>query len=154
MYAIILAIHSLVRWFVIAGIIYALYRSYMGWLAGKKYSAFDNRIRHWSATLAHIQLVLGLWLYFISPVTNYFLQHFDEAVHQRQLRFFGMEHSVMMLLGIIVITISSLLAKQQNSDSAKFKVLALGYTFALLIISSSVPWPFSPLVSRPWLRQL
>ena len=152
MYVYILAFHSLVRWFLLVGLVYAIYRSYKGWLTNAPYTAFDNKVRHYSATVAHIQLVLGLWLYIISPLTTYFLHHFSEAVHDREIRFFGMEHISMMLLGIIVITVASILSKRQQSDTAKFKVLALGYTLALLIIISSVPWPFSPLVSRPWVR--
>lgn len=154
MYNTVLAIHSLVRWFVLASLLFAIYRSYRGWLTGKTYSGFDNGVRHWSATIAHVQLVLGVWLYFISPITYYFLHHFNEAIHQRQIRFFGMEHSSMMLSGIIVITISSILSKRQPTDKGKFKTQAVGYSIALLIILSSVPWPFSPLVSRPWLRAL
>ena len=152
MYAYILAVHSLMRWLVLAGVLLALYRAYKGWLSKAPYTAFDNRLRHYSATAAHIQLVLGLWLYVISPVTTYFLHHFNEAVHDRELRFFGMEHITMMLLAIIVITITSILSKRRQNDTAKFKTWALGYTLALLIIISSVPWPFSPVVSRPWIR--
>jgi hypothetical protein len=65
---------------------------------------------------------------------------------------FGMEHSLMMILGIIAITISSILSKRNTDDIVKYKILGTGYTLALLIILSSVPWPFSPLVSRPYLR--
>ena len=154
MYPYILAVHSFTRWFVLVSLVFAIYRSYQGWLGGKEYSGFDNGIRHWSATIAHVQLILGLWLYYISPLTDYFLHHYSVAVHEREIRFFGMEHSSMMILGIIVITISSMLAKRQTTDKGKFKTLALGYTLALLIILSSVPWPFSPLVSRPYLRLL
>jgi len=154
MYAVILALHSLTRWLVLLSLIYVIYRSYKGWASDKEYSSFDNGVRHWSATIAHIQLILGLWLYFISPVTSYFLHHYKVAVHEREIRFFGMEHSSMMILGIIVITISSILAKRQRTDKGKFKTLAIGYTLALFIILSSVPWPFSPLVSRPYLRLL
>jgi hypothetical protein len=154
MYVVILALHSFTRWLVLVSLVYAIYRSYRGWLGSKEYSFFDNGVRHWSATIAHVQLILGLWLYFISPVIDYFLHHYKEAVHEREIRFFGMEHSSMMILGIIVITISSILAKRQTNDKVKFKTLAIGYTLALLIILSSVPWPFSPLVSRPYLRML
>ena len=152
MYPYLLAIHSLTRWFVFLSLLYAIYRSYRGWLGNKAYTNLENQVRHWSATFAHVQLVLGLWLYYISPITNYFLHHFKEATHERELRFFGMEHISMMLLGIIIITISSILSKRKQADKQKFRTLAIGYTIALLVILSSVPWPFSPVVSRPYLR--
>jgi hypothetical protein len=154
MYYLLLAIHSFWRWAVLGSLIYTIYTSYQGWFGSKAYTSFDNKVRHWTATVAQIQLVLGLCLYFISPLTDYFRHHYHVAVHDREIRFFGMEHSTMMILGIMVITISSMLSKRQTTDSGRFKIVAIGYTLALLIILSSVPWPFSPLVSRPYLRMI
>jgi hypothetical protein len=154
MYPYLLALHSVFRWMVLLSLLFAIYRSYRGWMSAAVYSDFDNGVRHWSATIAHVQLILGIILYFISPLVDYFLHHFKEAVHEREIRFFGMEHSLMMILSIIVITIASMISKRQSTDAKKFRALAIGYTLALLIIVTSVPWPFSPLVSRPWFRML
>ena len=106
MYAFILALHSLTRWFVLASLLFAIYRAYSGWLTNKSYSKFDNRVRVITTNIAHIQLTIGLWLYFISPIATYFISHFKEAVHERQIRFFGMEHVTMMLIGITLITVA------------------------------------------------
>jgi hypothetical protein len=152
MYAFILALHSLIRWFVLASLLFALYRAYAGWLGNKVYSKFDDRVRVITATIAHIQLTVGLWLYFISPIANYFISHFKEAVHERQIRFFGMEHVTMMLIGITLITIASAKAKRKTIDQDKFKTMAIWLTIALLVILSSIPWSFSPLISRPLFR--
>lgn len=152
MYAAVLALHSLVRWLVLISLLLAIFRAYNGWFTGRKFSRFDNRIRLISTTTAQIQLVLGLWLYVISPVIILFLQHFKEMVHERQIRFFGMEHSTMMLIAIILITIGAAKAKRKQKDKEKFKTMAIWFTIALLIILSSIPWAFSPLVSRPWFR--
>ncbi len=152
MYFPILAIHSLLRWLVLLSLLFALYRSYAGWLGKKPFTKADNMARMLVATFSHIQLVLGLSLYFISPLINYFLSHFKTAVHDRQIRFFGMEHSLMMLLAIVAITIGAAKAKRKPADAQKFKTMAIWFTIALLILLSSIPWPFSPLVARPWLR--
>lgn len=152
MYAFILALHSLTRWFVLASLLFALYRAYCGWLTNKSYSKFDDRVRVITTNVAHIQLTIGLWLYFISPIANYFISHFKEAVHERQIRFFGMEHVTMMLIGITLITIASSKAKRKTLDKDKFKTTAIWLTIALLVILSSIPWSFSPLISRPLFR--
>jgi len=152
MFPIVLTLHSLVRWLVLVSLLFAVYRGFRGWRSGSAFSAFDNSVRHWTATIAHIQLMLGLWLYFISPLTDYFLHHFHEAIHERTLRFFGMEHSLMMFVAIVVITIGSAKARRKLTDNEKYKTMALWYTVGLLLILTSVPWAFSPLVSRPWLR--
>jgi uncharacterized membrane protein len=152
MYPILLSIHSLVRWLVLLTLIYAIYRACRGWLKNKEFTSFDNTVRHTTATVAHVQMTIGVILYIISPVVDYFLHNFKEAIHERQFRFFGMEHSIMMLTGIILISIGSSSAKRKTNDRAKFKTMAIYYIIALLIILSSIPWAFSPLVSRPYLR--
>jgi hypothetical protein len=58
----------------------------------------------------------------------------------------------MMLLAVIAVSTGSMIAKRKPIDKQKFKAIAIGYTLTLLLILSSVPWPFSPLVNRPYLR--
>lgn len=152
MYTILLALHSFTRWLVLSSLLFAIFRGYRGWLLSKPYSKFENAVRHITATVAHIQLVLGLWLYLISPIVSYFIHNFSTAMHERAIRFFGMEHITMMLIGITLITIGSAKAKRKTTDSEKFKTTAIWFTIALLIILSSVPWSFSPLISRPNFR--
>ncbi len=152
MYPTALALHSLVRWLVLTSLFFSIFRAYNGWLSKKSFSRFDDSVRHWTATIAHIQLVFGLWLYFISPVTDYFLHNYKDAVHQREIRFFGMEHSFMMITAILIITIGSAKAKRKQTDKEKFKTMAIWFTIALLIILANIPWPFSPLTSRPYFR--
>ena len=152
MYPTLLVLHSFVRWLVLSSLLYALFRAYRGWLGHRAFTKHDDTIRHTTATIAHIQLLLGLTLYFISPIVDYFLHHFREAVHERQLRFFGMEHITMMLIAITVITLGSGKAKRKNTDQDKFKTMAIWFTVGLLLILMSIPWGFPPLVSRPYLR--
>lgn len=152
MYSFLLAAHSLTRWFVLVSLVFAICCACRGWLLNKPYTRFDNITRVTTATIAHIQLVLGISLYFISPIVAYFLHNFKEAVHERGIRFFGMEHSTMMLTGIVVITIGSAKAKRKLTDKEKFKTMAIWFIIALLVILSSIPWSFSPLISRPNFR--
>jgi magnesium-transporting ATPase (P-type) len=152
MYYFVLALHSLVRWFVLAGLLFALYRGYSGWLGRKHFGPTDNFARIFAATIAHTQLVIGLVLYVVSPIVHYFLHNFKIAVHERNIRFFGMEHITMMLIAIVLITIGSIRAKRKELDQEKFKTMAIWFTIALLIILLSIPWAFSPLTSRPSFR--
>jgi hypothetical protein len=154
MYSLLLTIHSLVRWLVLVSLVYALYRAYRGWLGNHAFSQLDNTVRHTTATIAHVQLLLGLWLYLISPLVAYFLANFSTAVHERQVRFFGMEHSSMMLVAVILISIGSSLAKRKPTDQARFKTMAIWFTAGLVLILANIPWAFSPLVSRPYFRPL
>ncbi|MBT30374.1 MAG: hypothetical protein CMO01_12005 [Thalassobius sp.] len=152
MYQFLLASHSFVRWLVLISLLFALFRAYRGWLNKLAFSQFDNSLRHITATIAHFQLILGLWLYFISPIISYFYSNFSTAVHQREMRFFGMEHITVMLVAIVVITIGSAKAKRKPDDTAKFKTMAIWFSIGLFLILTSIPWEFSPLTSRPSFR--
>jgi len=153
-YSTILAIHSLVRWLVLISLVYAVFRACRGWWANKVFTRTDNLVRHVTATIAHVQLVLGICLYYISPVIQYFLHNYKDAVHDRGTRFFGMEHSSMMLLAVIMITVGSAHAKRRATDGLKFRTMAIWYSLALLVILVMIPWPFSSLASRPYTRDL
>jgi FtsH-binding integral membrane protein len=104
-------------------------------------------------TLAlHTQLIIGLLLYILSPIVRYFLEHTREAMHLREIRFFGMEHISVMVVAIAVLTHGVIRIKKQPTDTARHRATAIWFTIALIMILSSVPWPFSPLIARPWLR--
>jgi hypothetical protein len=63
-----------------------------------------------------------------------------------------MEHITMMAIAITVLTVGSVKAKRKPTDQQKFKTMAVWFTVALLIILSSIPWSFSPLIARPNFR--
>jgi hypothetical protein len=152
MYGILLTLHSWLRWLVLVSLVYAIYRSYRGWLKEKSFTLFDNWIRHATATVVHIQFMIGLALYFFSPIVNYFIHNFSSALHVRDARFFGMEHITMMFVAVSIISVGSVKGKIGNTDKERFKTLAIWYSVGLLIIFLSIPWEFSPFTSRPYFR--
>jgi cell division protein FtsW (lipid II flippase) len=152
MYAVLLTLHSLVRWLVLISLLFAIVEAYRGWLKKRPFTKTDDAIRIVAVTTAHLQLVLGICLYAISPVVRYFLNYFKQAVHEREIRFFGMEHVTMMVIAIILVTIGSAKVKRQKTDQQKFKTMAIWFTIALVIIFLSIPWHFSPFTRRPYFR--
>jgi hypothetical protein len=152
MYSVLLTLHSFVRWLVLASLLFAIYKSYEGWFANRIFTKFHNSLRHSTAAIAQFQFLLGIALYTVSPVVDYFFGNFSEAVHNREIRFFGMEHSLMMFIAVAVISVGSGRSKKAAEDMQKFRTMAIWYSIALIIIFFSIPWGFSPLVSRPYLR--
>ncbi|HUP14274.1 MAG TPA: hypothetical protein VM187_18760 [Niastella sp.] len=125
-------------------------RAFSGYFAKKTFSKADNAFRHWTATMAHIQLMIGMMLYFQSPLIKYFLKNKTEM--NTDYSFFGMIHSTLMLVAVVIVTCGSALAKRKETDKEKFKAIMLWYSLALLIIFTAIPWPFSPFAYRPYLR--
>jgi hypothetical protein len=152
MFPTLLALHSLFRWLVLISIVYSIFLGYGGWFKKRSFTKYDNWVRLITVSFAHIQLMIGGWLYFISPIVDYFLKNFSESMPQTQLRFFGLEHVTMMLIGISLVTIGSSIARRKKTDEEKFKAIAIWNSLALIVIFTSIPWEFSPFTSRPYFR--
>lgn len=152
MYQILILLHSSFRWLVVSSLLIALYTAATGYFQKRTFNKTDNAIRHWTATIAHIQLMIGMLLYFESPLTAYFQKNFSTAKESVELVFFGAIHASFMLIAIVVITIGSALAKRRATDKEMFKTMLIWYTIAFLIIFLAIPWPFSPFVNRPYFR--
>ena len=151
-YTAFLLLHSWFRWILLISLLYLIVRAFRSWKTQQEFSSKDNTLRHLVATFAHIQLLFGIGLYLTSPISGYFMTHFKEAVHIREIRFFGLEHSVTMLFAVFVITLGSMIAKRQNTHDSKFRTIVIWYTIALLPILIAIPWEFSPFISRPFFR--
>ncbi|RRB07377.1 hypothetical protein [Larkinella rosea] len=152
MYPILLTVHSVFRWVVLVSLCYSIYLGITGWSRKKTFNKSADFIRHATATIAHIQLMIGYILYFNSPIVAYFRAHFKEAIRQFDFLFFGLIHILLMTIAIVFITIGSAVAKRKESDNEKFKTMTIWFSLALLLILLAIPWPFSPLANRPYFR--
>ncbi len=149
-YLYFLTAHSIFRWLVLLGLLFALIWFWRGYAQRKHFGKADDAIRHWTATISHIQLMLGLVLYGQSPMAKYYLSHPTEL--NGEPAFFGLLHMVLMVTAIALITLGSARAKRVQDSGMKFRVLLVWYGLALLLILAIIPWPFSPLAHRPWIR--
>lgn len=152
MYQLLLPLHSLTRWLVLISLIYAIYRAYRGKIKKLDFTSYDNTIMLVAVKILQVQFCIGIVLYFISPIVRYFLNNFQTAVHLREIRFFGMEHITMMTVAVFVISKGSERVVKAKDPLQKYKIMALWFTIGLILILSSIPWPFSPLTSRPGIR--
>jgi hypothetical protein len=120
MFPVLLSIHSGFRWVVLLSVLYGIYPGFPRLVPRlTSFTKSDNSVRHTTATIAHIQLLIGYILYFNSPVVSYFRAHYDEARKQFDFLFFGLIHIVLMTLAIVFITIGSSASKRMDSDLGK-----------------------------------
>lgn len=152
MYPILILFHSVMRWLVLTSLLYAIYRAFIGYRGQTDFTKTDDRARHWTATISHVQLMIGLTLYLQSPIVKYFWGHFKEQMGNLDQTFFALIHSTLMLSAVIVITIGSALAKRQSTDKEKFRIMLMWFSIALIMIFVAIPWPFSPFATRPYIR--
>ncbi|WP_255373529.1 hypothetical protein [Chitinophaga sp. CF118] len=132
--------------------LYAIYRAYTGYRSNSVFTKTDDSVRHWTVTIAHIQLLTGILLYTQSPVIKYFWKNYHEAIHQQEITFFGLVHISIMVTAIVILTVGSALAKRKDIHREKFRTMLLWFLLALIIIFIAIPWPFSPLANRVYFR--
>ena len=128
--------HSGLRWLVLGLLLYAIFNA-----IGKNKSSYekkDKMVNLFAMISLHIQLLLGLILYFISPKVSFASGWMKDAA----LRFYGMEHLIGMLIAIVIVTIGRKMAEKQESPAQKNRKIAIWYTLGLVLIIASIPWPF------------
>jgi hypothetical protein len=152
MHQTLLIAHSIIRWLVLAALLLSICSAYLGVTKNKPFSRRDNMLRHWTATVAHIQLLIGVFLYIKSADTPYFWRNFSAAIKQTDIAFFGLYHILMMVTSIVLITLGSAFAKRKLADKEKHRTMVLWFGAALLMILLAIPWPFSPIANRPYIR--
>ena len=87
----------------------------------------------------HIQLVIGLILYFFISEKVQFVEGWMKV---KLYRFYGMEHLVGMILAIALVTIGHISSKKQTEAKSKHKRILIWYTIGLILILAFIPWPF------------
>ncbi|MCF6347141.1 MAG: hypothetical protein L3J20_02420 [Flavobacteriaceae bacterium] len=134
-------IHSYWAYLAILLLIIAVINAIIGLTQNKKFSAKDLRISLFTLIVMHIQLLIGLGWYFMSPAYKVLkASGMGVTMKDSALRLLAVEHPLMMLLAIIFITIGWSKHKKQTTDKGKFKTITIFYGLALLFVLSRIPW--------------
>jgi hypothetical protein len=149
-YEILLFLHSWLRWLVLIAAVLVIGRSLYGWFGKQTWGQIDRRLGLLYVTSIDIQVTLGIILFFLSPLISIFLNDIGAAMGIRPVRFIAVEHTIGMLLALVVAHVGNVLSKRAATDRGKFVRATLFYTAALILILVSIPWPFL-YPDRPWL---
>jgi len=131
-------LHSALAYLVLTLIVIVILIALTGKLSGKPFSSSLKRLALWSMIAVHLQFVIGLVLYFLSPLGFSALS--GEAMGDSMLRLYTVEHPITMLLGIIFITIDHGKMKRSFNNDKKYTQLILFYTIGVLLMLSRIPW--------------
>lgn len=141
MYSTVFFIHSWWAYLVLLILIIASINSLIGFFSKKEYGAMDFRISLFTLIVSHIQLLIGVILYFVSPYFKAFSEGgMGEVMKDSTLRLYLVEHPLMMVLAVVLITIGYSKHKKKLTSRPKFKMLAIFYTLALVFVLSRIPW--------------
>ncbi|MGZ0015903.1 hypothetical protein [Yeosuana sp. AK3] len=145
MYNTVKLVHSYWAYLVLIVLIIATVNAIIKSVKGKDYEAKDFRISLFTLIVSHIQLLIGLLLYFVSPRFDLFGELgmggvMKDAVH----RLYLVEHPLINIIAVVLITIGYSKHKKKLTSKSKLKIIAIFYTIALVLFLSRIPWSVWP----------
>ncbi len=144
MYSIVYQVHSLCAYVVLAVLTVAVINALIGFFGKKSFLEKDLRISLFTLIMAHIQLLLGVILWLVTPKLLAFEEGMRSVMKDPLFRKLLVEHPLTILIAVTLITIGWSKHKKEHTAQRKFGKIAVFYTFAWVLILSMIPW-------REWL---
>ncbi len=142
MYTAVQHIHSYWAYLVLLLILVNVLNSLFGLIGKRNFSGKDFKISLFTLIATHIQLLLGIILFFLSPKVMWFNENVDVSaiMSNDQLRLFNVEHPLTMIIAVVLITIGHSRAKKKIVPSSQFTNLFVFDLIALILILAMIPW--------------
>ncbi len=154
LHALLLVVHGILRWVVLAIGVVALVRLVSGARAARTFEAADAKLVKGFLAAFDTQVLVGLVLYLgVSPLGVRMFENAAAAMKTPSLRFFMVEHVFGMLLAATVLHVGTARARRLGEDAARYRATALAIALGFVVLAASIPWPFFP-YARPLFRGL
>jgi len=144
MYNFLLGLHSGLRYIVLLLLAIAIILSVTSLFAKKGYTQTNRKINLFAMIATHTQLLTGLVLYFVSPFVQY--GNIGEAMKNAMARYWTVEHAVLMLFAVALITIGHARSKKGEIAINKHRAIALYYGLAVLVVIVAIYQSGRPLL--------
>jgi predicted acyltransferase len=131
--------HSGLAYLALLALVLVIIWALVGALSGREFQEKDRKIALIAFILCHVQLLVGLILYFVSPL-GYELLSGGEAMSNPVARLTALEHPAINILAIVLISVGFIRAKKLESSTAKFRSIYMLYAVGLVLILSRIPW--------------
>ena len=141
MYSLIKILHYYWSYLALLVLTYAVFNSLIGKIKGKDFESKDLRISLFGLIFSHIQLLIELMLYFISPWFNHWSKlGIVNLISNSQIRFYLVEYPLINIISILLITLGWSVHKKQSDPGKKFLRIILFYGLGLLLALIRIPW--------------
>ncbi len=133
-YSILKELHAYNRYFILLALIFVLIVSYTGWLNKRRYEKSDNTGAAALLGLCHLQLLVGLLLFWLSPYGLSAMSNGSASQPGSWARYFTMEHLGAMVIAIALIQTGRIISKKAVDEVKKHRTIAIYVTIAILLI--------------------
>lgn len=138
---ILLNVHSYLAYVVLAMLVVAVVNALTG-LSGKRMFTLDRdfRISLFALIISHLQLVVGLVLYFLSPNGLQAINRLGMGGMNAEARLLALEHPLVNIVAVVLITIGWSRHKKFMEGDKKFRAISIFYGLGLVLLLSRIPW--------------
>ena len=135
-------IHSGWAYLVLIILVLATVNALYKFFADKEFDAKDFRISLFALITMHIQLLIGIILFFTKDYFSTISEvgGMGEIMKNDTLRKLIVEHPLTMIIAVALVTIGYSKHKKKLVSKPKFKMLAVFYTIALALVLYMIPW--------------
>lgn len=140
MYETIQSVHSILAYAALGLLLLASINAIFGLTSKKLFADKDLRLSLFTLIICHIQLLVGLILYFVSPKLVAWSEIGMKVMSDNDLRPILVEHPLTNIIALVLITIGWSKHKKEESNNGKFKKIAIFYTIGLILLLSMIPW--------------
>jgi hypothetical protein len=144
MYTGLLHTHHWIRYVALVLLLITVLKAIMN-LNKKGNDPSSKKLALYTLITIHIQLITGLILFFISPKVSMAMENMGAAMKDAASRLVLIEHPLVMLIGIVLITIGYSKSKRKTDQAKYSKTILVYYGIALVLILSRIPmysWTF------------
>ena len=138
MYTGLMHAHSGLAYLLLAALIFAIVYNLIGFMGNKPFTEGNRKIAMIGLIATHIQVVIGLVLYFVSP--NGLGNFSGGNMKDGAARLLMLEHPLTMIIAAVLITIGYSKAKRLTDSNARYKKILIFFTLGLILILSRIPW--------------
>ncbi len=142
MYTTVQFLHSWWAYLLVLIVVIATINALTGFFGNREYQPKDFRLALFALIVTHIQFLIGLILFFVSPNALGAIRNngMGEVMKDSTMRLLAVEHPTIMILMVVLITIGYSKHKKKLVSKPKFKMLAIFYTLATVLMLSRIPW--------------
>jgi heme A synthase len=131
--------HSGLAYLALLALVLVIFWALIGTLSGREFQEKDRKIALIAFIICHIQLLVGLILYFVSPL-GFSLLTGGGAMADATARLTALEHPLINIVAIVLISVGYIRSKKLESSTAKFRSIYMMYAIGLVLILSRIPW--------------
>ncbi|WP_298349032.1 hypothetical protein [uncultured Dokdonia sp.] len=140
MYSVVQFVHSYWAYLVLIVLVIATVNALSKFFSKKEYGGKDMSLALFTLITMHIQLLIGLVLWFVSPNGLQAIKANGMGGLSSQARQLAVEHPFLMIIAVVLVTVGYSKHKKQRLSTPKFKKIAIFYTLALIAVLAIIPW--------------